>query len=1097
MFFNFLFLLTFSGFDDRSRDLSIIDGFVSFDFDIRENISNKFEGISVSLYSSNRNNLIDKLEIPQSGYFIFPTPDTHSCVLYFEGPKGTCFDKNNIQLLLSRENNENYEFIPKENEDLNVKVMGYTLSGQVTYKSVNISSTFDIELYDNIANKTTIISTDQTGFFSYKPIIPSSYSIQVSNTVSEMINFNITNSSYFIKSLNILEKAVRFRMIFPGKYQNTFRKHPNKIRLCYYKEDVDTGSKLNYVFPDENGEFILHGLDPGNYSIVADSFSIHPTYFIVDESYTYENVELYYKGITITGEVFYPNNNEYIANATIIINNYETKTNSNGYFSIENVMPSDFVNFSVVYPYTEFFIPRITKISINKIKHLRIPAKNGPIAGYIDCHCPTNVIVEVGGAIRKTLRVNSNNEFGFGVPLGQEVIISVICSNPFYKFENNVIFAKSPQTGICFMLKKSIIQGDIECIHKCDNILLKLTNYFNNQFSYLAPISENGHFSIEKIPFGEYIYEIVSNQSHDHCLNRYFFFMNYGEGNIIIVNDEIVNMKTVAKQYYQELQIISPVDMTVFDLHAFIQIKKGLNNIITNATKIYPVDYHLFEPLLLSPSIINEISLTAYQWFVNVNISGNDHSESSFSILLNGSKLESPYSFIQDIKEIINVSISFDKSFLITSPSFYVLNNETIENLSTNEIIFSLVSAFDVYGYVSPPVSGVRINCYHLSQVIKSVKTDENGYFEVGTFPYTQHVTLVASKEGYIFKRMPKSFNFSSERLVNLHISLESEKETNFNNTIISLTRSDGYIQTVVVNESTVVFPFLSVGEYCITPAKASHSFFPSFQIITIENHNCISDQTIVFKMKKTKFMISGRVDYLNNNKKDSIMRKDITIYAKKANDEKSIYSAMVSSNGFFAFKNLPFNTTYKLYFDINTITNPQIHSISPSSKYVSIYEEDVNDIRFIIIPQQETFDILGNIELEQKELLPTVFVQLSAQSPNKVIDNFDFTSGIVDMFYFLHLKKGLIYKLEVKSKMESLDKTIDCEQITISSMSVNSSLHNAVIKCNVNDDHILNDEIKNDYLKSRKNFLLRKENLITILVVLIWIMLFNFIKLL
>ena len=1115
MFLFFLFLLTFDTYQVNDNDNSIIDGFLTYDFEVKENISNKFDGFSVSLFSSNRFNLLDKLEIPQSGYFIFPTPNDKSCILHFEGPKGTCFDKNNIELILNKENKESFEIIPKDNEDIQVKVTGYTLSGQVTYKTVNISSLFNIELFDKIANKTTVFTTDRTGFFSYKPITPSSYSIQVSNTICESVHFNIINSSYYIKSLNILEKPIRFKLILPSKYQTIFQTEPNKMRLCYFRikneesinhEKVDYyEEKINFIFPDNNGEFVLHDLDPGNYSIFSTSFNIHPTYFIVDnETCTFEDIILYYKGITITGEVFYPNKIEYIENATVKLNNCKVKTNQKGFFTIENVMPSDYVDFTVEYPYTEFSLPIIPNITIDNIDHLKIPVENGPISGFVDCDCKSNITIQVGGSIRKTISLNSNGEFGFSSPLGQQVIISVFSSNRICKFEKNVIFAQSPNNNLHFALKTAKVQGNIICVNQCDNLRLKLINSYKTAHFHLVPISQNGCFSFENVHYGEYSFEIVSKQySKEINFNKYFFFPKITEASEIIVNQEIINLQTFAKQVYQEIKILSPCNMTVFDSFSFINIKKGLNRIFTNSTTIYPLDYHLFDPILMSLSKINEIKIKAIQWLVSIKEAGKDSSSAFYCVFLNDSKLEKPYYFIQNVNEILNVSITCEKPFSINGSSFYILTNETIQSFSSNEIIFSLIYTYEVSGFVSPPVSNVTINCYQQNQKIKTVTTDETGHYEIGSFPYTQHVTILASKDGYIFKRVPKSFNFTSERLVNINIRFENEKEEELKNTIISLTRSDGYRETIVVNNSFVSFRHLSIGEYCITPAKTAYSFYPSFYTLNIENNNTSNeDQTLIFRMKKTKFSISGKIDDpIQHSTENNSFLKDLIIYAQKEGQENAIYMTYTTSNGFFTIQNLPCNSTYKLYVNFSTLTNKNIHSITPFYKFIKLHEQDINDVKFVAIPENNHFDILGNINIERKELISNVFIQLISKSTNKIIDKFVFTNNFIDMFHFIHIKKGPIYQIEAKilPQVQNIDQTIECDTLFINSSNISSSLYNAMINCNIydkitekEDDYHYNFKYFNNY---KHFFLFKKENLITISIILLWILFFNFKK--
>ena len=966
MFF-FLFFLSY-----QSND-SIIDGFITSDF---KNMSSVYSSINISIVSESKK-IISKVAVSSNGYWILLSPDRENTLLHVEGPKGICFDKNSISLKKGQA------------KEIKIKLIGFTIEGQITFKTkVNkLNSCIPIEIKSK--KKTKIVYSNANGTFKLSPVEPGRYTISTKHGICEAKEVMIKHESVFIKSLLIKKYPIKGKVVFPEE------KYERSIELTVKKQKIGF-----LVTTDSHGNFILDGLKPGSYIIESneEDVFVSKTSFVVSYENEFKEVNVKFAGIKVTGHV----EAEYCQADEIIVslNGKNATTDKKGYFAIENVLPTDHPKIEAHYRYSKFRYPKIPSIGTRPIPPITIMLEDTFIDIFVDCN---EADIEVGGGIRKSFHVTDKN-LSFAAPINKVVMINITSK---CIFDTNVISALPP-AKIGFYKKRGNLAGSIECTGECNEAEL---NMFNGESQYSIPIAKNGTFSITDIDYGEYDYEIKSKDDTE---------WNYINASIVIDknNTEYYNLASDPNMNFVE----APREMTVLSEGELIDLHEGENVFRYKDSVIYPADCYIFDPFTLRER--NRVIIQGIERIVTVT---GEVERSGFEVLVDRKKIQKPYHFIQKMNKTSTVEVIAQKPFIV-EPKFYEISSA--ERCESCNLTFNIKSGVTIRGRITPALANVTINAFSKNKIIGTNRTNYQGIFYLGDYPTDQRVILIASKEGYIFKQVPKTFNFVAERLATIKVIIESEET---NETIVSITKSDGYREIKNYNSSFIEFPALLSGNYCVKPTKREYSFIPSFADVVITRG---IDKTIHFSMRKTKFGVSGVVVFSD---KKPIANTEVRAIANNGD----FISTTTNEKGEFRIGNLLANSSYDIH--VNKIN--VYEKIVPERKSIFLREEELKGLVFMSVPVPTSFDVYGTLNIENKDLLDNMCVMIKSFD-NQTVGKSCMQSKESNMFFFFNLTNRF-YTIEASCSQQASE-TVTCNKVTVAKP--RSLLANAEIKCHVEE---------------------------------------------
>lgn len=485
----------------------------------------------------------EKTEISDTGFFILPIYDKGDYTIRVSGPQGLSFEPEEIPF--------NFDGDCTQKTDVNFMFKGFGITGKVNIFNNPAKGAKNV-LIKLLNEKRVIIATTQTdesGIFTFSPIIPGSYSIQASHaswhfaksdcSVSVTTgNTKLPDNSLIISGYTLYgsfsQPAVNIGfLLYNYKNQQTLHKCNEKIPTKDITQKISNdfeSQPLCYTANiNSNGEFSFQNLATGRYLIVpftdkSIEFNINPLSIEAEIKNDDEKLAKSFEitGFTASGRVLLSEQNKKgVSAAKIKIDGKEIATTGNdGSFTLKNIKDG---TYTVKVEANDLeFKEESFKISMINPQVPDIYVSGFKLCGKVVSDKSFKVVIKnTAGSIVKNTESDpsQNGAFCSFVGSGKYVIEVLIDENEkrsglqFYPIQHHIEVNTAAVFDVVFSQLRAKVRGEVQCLagednDTCKNIEITMSaldeSGYHSQASIFKTQLINGIYSFDEILPGRY-----------------------------------------------------------------------------------------------------------------------------------------------------------------------------------------------------------------------------------------------------------------------------------------------------------------------------------------------------------------------------------------------------------------------------------------------------------------------------------------------------------------------------------------------------------------------------------------------------------------
>lgn len=704
---------------------------------------------------------------------------------------------------------------------------------------------------------------------------------------------------------------------------------------------------------DENGEYSLNNLYPGNYDIEAYTENM---YFdalsnIIISAHNKSIPNLIVKEYKLCGLINIEANDLIsTAKRTVVLVESDSKkerrtiTDSQGKFCFD-VSPGKYH----VYPFLSQEEKKM-ELHLNP-EYIDLEVENKPI---LDCNFYQSK-VEISGEIN--LKVEMINEEGFDVYLSS-VKTDKITTVKAIKKENvkdfSFVFSNvlSGQYKV-YIKRLEYCWNNEEIELKVQN--MKISNIRFTQVGYSLFYNTNNDMNIEITSLANKDVKqtiFLKKDSSKICLEK--------EGEYIIKPKSCYKFEK--EEYIYTTKDIQRLNLipTEFVVQGMISIHNKVKEVFndSNLSKIISIKINIEE-------IVND-SLRQYKTVDGISI--NEQSIFNFYTQPKKILIITPEIVLSDIdSNSVNITTIEKQALLeevkklIFFPKLKQIKVEETCFKNYENLRFELQIGYLIKGKVIPPTENVKVSAKikETNDLISQVETDKNGEYLIGPIFGEYKYDLNAVKDGYKIISIIDSNDFTAEKLSLLRVKIIDTNKNPVPSVFISLSSSNKSFKINNNTNSEGYFDFYELfsGEYYIKPLLKEYRFHPNQKQISIVGGEHYEE---VIVAERVAFSLIGKVKLYSNDNIDDITIQAISI------ESQQIFESSIDRNNEYRIKGLTPFQNYIVKVKIPNDSN--IEKAIPSSLPIELGKEDRTDINFILIRKPEKIDIRGHLMFYDKD---------------------------------------------------------------------------------------------------------------------------------
>lgn len=484
-------------------------------------------------------NLKEKTEISDTGFFILPIYDKGEYTIKVSAPPGLSFQPEEIPYTFDGE--------CTQRTDVNFMFRGFGITGKVNVfnnpTSVGAKGA-TIKLFNEKRIVIATTQTDDSGTFTFSPIVPGSYSVQASHatwhfTKSEHSvtvttgNTKLPENSLLVSGFNlygtIAQPSITIGLlIYNRKGQSTFHKCneklPNGNIIQTISKDFD-GQPLCFTNADNNGDYSFQKLATGRYLIVpyvdktSIEFNISPLSLEAEIKTDNEKLSEAFEinGFTASGRVALSQQNKKgVSGASIKIDGkVVATTDADGNYLLKNIKEGTYT-IQVTAANLEFNDESV-KISMANPKIAEIYVSGFKVCGKVVSEKSFKVVIKNAGGSFITETQSDSQSGAFCTFLGNgkyslEVEIEESERKnglQFYPIQQHIEVNSASVSDVIFSQLRAKVTGEVKCLpddETCKNVEVTLSTLDESgyQTSTLKTKLNNGAYSFDEILPGRY-----------------------------------------------------------------------------------------------------------------------------------------------------------------------------------------------------------------------------------------------------------------------------------------------------------------------------------------------------------------------------------------------------------------------------------------------------------------------------------------------------------------------------------------------------------------------------------------------------------------
>ncbi|TYH06259.1 hypothetical protein ES288_A08G142500v1 [Gossypium darwinii] len=975
----------------------------------------------------------ERTQCAPNGYYFIPVYDKGSFVIKISGPEGWSWDPDKVPVVID-ENSCN------DNEDINFRFTGFTLSGRVM-----------------------------------GAVGGQSCSLKNGGPANVNVDLLSPNDDLISSELTMPDGSYLFKNIIPGKYK-LHASHPD------LKIEVRGSTEVELGF--QNG-------------IVEDIF------FVAGYN-IHGSVVAQVTGFSIGGRVVDANDVGVEGVKILVDGQERSITDKEGYYKLDQVTSNHYTIEAIKEHFKfnklKDYLVKPNMASVSDIKAVSYDVcgvvrtvDSGYKAKVALTHGPENVKPQVK-------HTDESRKFCFEVPPG-EYRISALSAAPesspellFLPAYADVV-VNGPIFNVEFSQALVNVRGTVVCKEKCGAsvsvTLVRLAGKHNERKKIVSLTEERSQFHFPDVLPGKYRLEVkhtspgAVSKEDNWCWEQSFIDVDVG-------SEDIEGIKFVQKGYWVNVVSTHHVDAYLTqqdDSPINLKIKKGSQHICVKSPGVH--ELHFVNSCIFFGSSSMKIDTSnplpiylkgeKYLLSGQINVNPSSSNDLPVEIVMNILNSEGTIMYSTNAKLASSANdqmtavyeysvwanLGEKLTFLPMDPRnngekkflFYPrLHHVSVTNDGCQASVPPFSGRLGLYleGSVSPAISGVHIQIIAGDEgsitsvkkggVVLETATEAEGSYVAGPLYDDITYNIRASKPGFHLKQVGP-YSFSCQKLSQISVKIYSKDDATepMPSVLLSLSGDDGYRNNSMSGTGGIfVFENLFPGSFYLRPLLKEYAFSPSAQAIELGSGE---SREVVFHATRVAYSAMGTVTLLSGQPKEGV-----SIEARS--ESKGYYEETVTdSSGGYRLRGLVPDALYSIkVVKKDGLGSAKIERASPESVPVKVGNNDIKGLEFLVFEEPEMTILSGHVEANRTgELHSHLLVEIKSAGDTSKVESV-FQLPLSNFFQVKDLPRGK-HTVQLKSNLPSSTHKFESEVIEVD-LEKNAQVHVGPLKYSVEEYH-------------------------------------------
>uniref|UniRef100_A0A1B0A9B7 SD-repeat containing protein B domain-containing protein n=1 Tax=Glossina pallidipes TaxID=7398 RepID=A0A1B0A9B7_GLOPL len=985
-----------------------------------------FSKVEVKLLTKN-GALKDKTDCsPSNGYYFLPIYDKGDYVLRIAPPPGWSFEPKEVKLTFDGKTD-----ICSLGHDINFAFKGFGITGRVILGSSGARG-IQVQLRSlDGRQEHSSATTDINGVFSFTPIIPGEYELEVVRAkwhfekAKHIVVVKEGNTELPVNALTVsgFDVGGRFEtthdldlmmVLFKEKGDRQPTACPKQIICALAKHDNDLYELTPFIFAEvsSSGDYLFSNVAPGKYLLMPlqlnSNLKLHwePRYYEFQVNKDYVEIKTAFKidGFNVEGQVLRAVRGSPLSQAAIKLNGQQvTVTDNKGFFTLAKIPSAGTYTIQVEAPRLEFPAQQI-QLQLNTFSIPPVVPSGYEVCGVVVTKSSYTVAINEPQSGFFTT-VNTNAESGVWctfLPAGKfnvEVEISKedkANGVQFYPLQQNIEVKNQPLDGITFSQLRATVHGMLKCLNDAPRSVCLETEVTLNNLDASGQV--NGQKLTINAKDGRYSFKNVLPGPYEVTIPRYKLCFN--STRLLINVNSVVTAVPDFEQHGYEVDFISSHRAMLTYSHnsnpnftSTLKLLAGHNALCVQKYGIYYIKLegcHLYDPdslpLSFSTADPSSIVINAIAHKVGLRFLLPKPLPEKFQLYVESQSLGKQWVTPLDEGHIVDEMFCYrydthlkpEEVLYITPRSEVLLFEPSFKQLTGGndcvDIAFTFVASrgLILQGNVMPAIKDAKITLsFPQNPELKSQTyiTTEKGEFKFGPIHQNLHYELKGEKESYVFSEYDHATaTFKVHKLCEIIVNVRDEAGKQLSGVLISMSGGESYRKNLITGENgQIVFHSLAPSQYFLRPMMKEFKFEPNSKMIELKNGETIEMEMIG---KRVAHSVFGNVVSLNGEP-----FSQVNVQANAG--ESCMYhqeEATTDANGQYRLRGLQPGCEYTIRIkDFDT----KVHRSIPPKRIVKVAHEDVRAVNFVGISPLGNVDVVCHVTAPSNDFYKTLRVVL------------------------------------------------------------------------------------------------------------------------
>nr|XP_053652590.1 nodal modulator 3-like [Cherax quadricarinatus] len=967
---------------------------------VRSDVEINYSNVGIKLYTKQGNLKYETECAPNNGYYFMPLYDKGHYILKVSPPPGWSFEPKEVSLIINGETDP-----CSLGQDINFHFKGFAVIGKVVSVGNNAGPKgVTVSLYRG----KEVIQTTQTttdGTYVFTPLSSGKYTVVASHPSWSFINdkvmvevadengdagSSIVVGGYIVSGSVTTEGQATRGVSFVLHSKDAITAQPE----CSpgipegYSNTVGIPA-VCHVISGTGGVFSFGSVPPGTYILIpyfhspTTKYEVTPSQLEVTVEHDDLILQQTFKvgGFSMNGRITKSEGGEAVAGAKVVLDKtFTSTTDADGFYAFENIQSGKHkikviadkyefeeavVNINPQHPVVEDIFPARYEVCFSVTVE--------KTASHIG---PWTIEIHSNSGVETELQTDMSGHGCIHLPVGTystAVKLSSAADKAGMRFGplEHVFTVDSDPIGLLtFSQFLGEITGKIFCLEKCPdlNVILRLAQGTGAPRSTVAI---DGKFSFTEVVPGSYQ---LSVQKDEWCWKLKTIPVIVNTQNVEVSLEQVGYQLTLASSHETTLSYTTSTGAS-----GTVVAQKGSTLVCMSVPGTYtltPVGCHKFGSAQIqwdssSPNLVT-LSATKHQltgavrareagpFTVAVKSGGQISILGPLNVSSDDPHLYVFEHWIREGESVIltpgsptNLYQYEPASHTITMPTDCVLN----------AVIFRAERALFIHGSVIPAIGGVTINVEG-NGIVYTYTTDAAGKYTAGPLDNSIQYTVTAEKKGYVMNALNEKGHFEAYKLAEVVVLVKDENGAALPGVLVSMSGGKSYRQnSLTENDGTIGFFSLTPGDYFLRPMMKEYTFDPPSKMVTVDE-----GATIMMSISGSRvaYSVYGQTVSLIGEPESNVV---VEAVGKGSDCEQYQEEAASDDQGSFRIRGLLPKCHYELRLKTGNGINLHVQRTLPATRTVHTENEDVQDMRLIVLRTFNQMDVAAKVDTDQQHL--------------------------------------------------------------------------------------------------------------------------------